>query len=117
MPPSSPLVVFSPPPHRQRRPTPKHPSTPPRTSPSCDSARHSPPQLLVEPGNITGNTIRDGGTQNQAADAPEQRGVAPYDASWITSPSSSVSAPTRSQGMRADAGAAGTVAQITEDSR
>ena len=73
--------------------------------------------MFFELGDIAGNTVRDGGTQNQAADVLEQRGVAPYDASWITTPPSSVSAPPRSQGMRADAGVAGTVAQITKDSR
>ena len=35
-------------------------------------------------GTSPGNTARDGGTQNQAADALEQRAVAPYDASWIS---------------------------------
>ena len=115
MPPSSPLVVFSAP-HRRRRPTPEHPSTPPRTSPSCDSGRHSPPQLLLELGDIAGNTIRDGATQNRAADAPEQRGVATvrrqldHHAALVRVCTDQIA------GMRADAGIAGTVAQITEDS-
>ena len=58
-----------------------------------------------------------GGTQNQAADAREQRGLAPYDAGWITIAALVRVCSDHIAGRRADAGVAGTVAQITEDSR
>ena len=73
--------------------------------------------MPFELGDIACNTVRDGGTQNQAADTPEQRGVAPYDASWITIAALVRVCSDQVAGRRADAGVAGTVAQITEDIR
>jgi hypothetical protein len=76
-----------------------------------------PPQVLCELGDIAGTTIRDGGTQNQAADALEQRGITPYDASWITVAALVGVCSDQIAGTRADAGVTGTVAQLTEDNR
>ena len=61
--------------------------------------------------------IWDGGTQNQAAHALEQRGVAPYDAGWITIAALVRVCSDQVAGRRAEGSVAGTVAQITEDIR